>query len=216
MEIATYGKAHSMKFVHCMVQRAVTLFLLTVAASASPITWTLNGVTLSDGGTASGTFTFDPDAGTACGSSTPCGVYSNIHIVTTNGTSRAGVAYSFVCGQDVTACTGVSPDSTEVMFLSSNAPNEAGNPAIALFFTSIGALPPQGLTDTGGTLDVSNRSGSVGSVDESACANAACSSPASPVRFSTAGSVAAIPEPSTCLLLMLGLGVMAVCFQRRS
>jgi hypothetical protein len=214
MEITTIRKAHTMKFAYNMMRSVAALFLVTAAASASPITWTLNGVTLSDGGTASGTFTFNPDTGTACGSSSPCGVYSNVHIVTTNGTSRTGAIYSFVCEQDVAGCNGVSPDSTEVMLLSTNAANQAGNPALALFFTSIGALPPQGLTDAGGTIDISNSSGSVGSLEEGACANAGCSLPTNPVRFSTAGSVAAIPEPSTWLLLTMGLGVVGVRFRR--
>ena len=206
-----------MKLAHYLAHAAIALSLLAAAAKASPVTWMLNGVTLSDGGTASGTFTFDADAGTACGSSSPCGVYSNVHISTTNGTSRTGALYSFVCEQNVPACTGVSPDSTEVMFLSSNAANQTGNSALALFFTGIGALPPNGLTDAGGTLDISNSSGTVGSVDEGSCANPACSVPVNPLRFSTAGSVTAVPEPAApWLLLMGGLSVIVERFRRRN
>ena len=205
-----------MTFAHYPMRGAMALLLLAVAGRASPVTWILNGVTLSDGGTASGTFTFDPDARTACGSnSSPCGVYNHVQILTTNGTSRTGVTYSFVCEQDVAACTGISPDSTEVMFLSSNSANQAGNPALALFFTGTGALPPRGLTDAGGTLDLSNTSGSVGSVDEGTCINASCSQPGSPIRFSTAGSVTAVPEPAASLLWIAGLGAIAVRFLRR-
>lgn len=211
MKIATYPRAHFGKFAHCSLRAAISLFLLAAAAPATPITWVLNGVTLSDGGTANGSFAFDPDAGTACGSASPCGVYSHVQITTTNGSSRTGAAYSFVCGQDVASCNGVSPDSTEVMFLTSTSANQTGNSALALFFTGIGALPPRGLTDSGGTLDISNSSGSVGSVDEGACAGAACSMPGNPVRFSTAGTVTAVPEPAAWLLSLAGLALIAVC-----
>ncbi len=114
---------------------------LAFVADASPIVWKLNNVLLSDGATASGSFTFDPDAGTRCGSFAPCGRYSNVDIVTTTGSSRAGATYSFVCGQDVVGCTGVSPDSTEVLFLASNSANQRRGSALAFFFTGIGVFP---------------------------------------------------------------------------
>ena len=38
----------------------------TTPAKALPVTWYLNGVVFNDGGTASGSFNFDPDAGTPC------------------------------------------------------------------------------------------------------------------------------------------------------
>jgi hypothetical protein len=139
-----------MKFPFPLVCGPMALILLAAAGCASPILWTLNGVTLTDGGTVSGTFTFNPDTGTPCGSVSPCGTYSNVNIVTTNGSSRTGVTYSFVCGQSVVSCTGVSPNSTEVLFLTSNVANQAGAPALALFFTGINGLPPRGLTDSGG------------------------------------------------------------------
>jgi hypothetical protein len=198
-----------MKFHFRLIHGVVAPMLLAAAASASPILWTLNGVTLSDGGTASGTFTFNPDTGIACGSVSPCGTYSNVHVVTTNGSSRSGATYSFVCGQNVVGCTGVRADSTEVLFLASNTANQSGAPALAFFFTGISGLPPQGLTDAGGIVDISTSSGSAGSVQEANCADAACSSPSSPARFSTAGTVSATPEPATWLLLTAGFAVMA-------
>lgn len=199
-----------MKFSFRLIHGGVALMLLAAAASASPIVWTLNGVTLTDGGTASGTFTFNPDTGTPCGSVSPCGTYSNVHIVTTNGSSRTGATYSFVCGQNIVGCTNVSPDSTEVLFLTSNQANQSGEAAIAFFFTGVSGVPPQGLTDAGGSIDISNSSGIVGTVQEANCIDAACSLPSSPTRFSTAGTVSATPEPTTWLLLTAGLGVMAM------
>jgi hypothetical protein len=199
-----------MKFPFRSVCGLGALMLLAAAACASPILWTLNGVILTDGGTVSGTFTFNPDVGIPCGSVSLCGTYSNVNIVTTNGSSRTGVTYSFICGQSVVSCTGVSPNSTEVLFLTSNVANQSGAPALAFFFTGISGLPPQGLTDSGGIIDVSNSSGNVGTVQEASCAGAACTSPASPARFSTVGTVSATPEPTTWWLLMAGLGLAAI------
>lgn len=178
-----------MKLSFRLIHEIAGVVLLAAAASAVPINWTLNGVTLNDGGAVSGTFTFDPDSGIPCGSFPPCGTYSNVNIVTTNGSSRTGAAYSFVCGQDVAGCGGVSPDSTEVFFLTSNAMNQSRDSAIAFFFTGIGVFPPQGLTNGGGVLDISGSSGTVGTVQESNCPDAACTMPSGPVRSSTAGIV---------------------------
>lgn len=185
----------------------LALILASATADASPIAWTLNGLVLSDGGTATGTFTFDPNAGTPCGSFSPCGRYSNVDIVTTNGLSRTGTTYSFVCGQDVTGCTGVSPDSTEVLLLASGAANQTGDPALALFFTGVGVYPPYGLTDVGGAIDLSS-SGAVGTVQEASCANASCTSPSGSSRTSIAGTVSAVPEPASWLLLFGALAIV--------
>jgi hypothetical protein len=202
-----------MKFSFSPIHAGIGLILLAAAAPASPIVWTLNNVVLSDGSTATGSFTFDADAGTPCAAFSPCGKYSNVDIVTTTGPSRAGVTYSFVCGQDVTACTGVTSDSTEVLFLASNAANQAGNPAIAFFFTGVGMFPPQGLTDAGGSIDISGGSPAVGIVNEAACSSASCTAPSNPSRASVAGVVSAVPEPATWFLLAGGL--LAMCPLRR-
>lgn len=204
-----------MKFLFRRLQVLLALSLLASAASANPIPWVLQGVTLSDGGTANGTFTFNPDGGTPCGSVSPCGSYSNVDIVTTSGSERTGVSYLFVCGQDVPGCTGVIPNSTEVLFLASNTTNQSGAPAIAFFFTGISGLPPQGLTDAGGVIDISNASGSVGTVQEADCPDAACSSPSGTTRFSTAGTASSTPEPATWLLLAAGFGVIGALRLRR-
>jgi hypothetical protein len=170
---------------------SLTLVLLSSAANASVLTWYLNGVKFDDGGTASGSFNFDPDGGTPCSTgATPCGRFSNVSITTTSGSTRTGATYTFVCGQDVPTCTGVSPDSTAVLNLTSSAANQTGLPAFALFFTGVGGTPPQGLTDFGGTIDVSNSSASVGAGLEASCADAACSAPAPPTRITVAGVVA--------------------------
>ena len=71
------------------------MLLVAAAANAQPVTWYIQGVTFSDGGTASGSFNYDAATNS----------YSQVHITTTPGSVRAtGATYGFVCGQDVPAC----------------------------------------------------------------------------------------------------------------
>ena len=180
------------------------LLALSQTALAVPVTWTLDDVTLQDGVTASGSFVFNADTDT----------YSSVDITTTAGGGLSAETFLFTCGQDVPTCTGVSPNSTEALFLTSSAANQTGLAGIAFFFTGAGGVPPAGLTDAGGTVDVSNSSSSVGFVQEAICLDASCSSPESPSVVVTAGSVVAstgVPEPSSVLLLgaaLLGLGLI--------
>jgi hypothetical protein len=104
--------------------RSVLILIgLSLTASAAPLLWTLEGVTFAGGGTASGSFDFNADTN----------VYSNVDITTTTGGSVTGSTYLFTCGQDVPACTGVTPNSTEALFLTTNAANQSGLPAILFF-----------------------------------------------------------------------------------
>jgi hypothetical protein len=195
--------------------------LLSATASAGPVIWTLNGITFNGGGTASGSFTFDADTGShACSSAlTPCGTFSNINITTTTGAGVTGSVYTHACGVDVIGCTAVSPDSTEVLFLTSTAADQTGLPAIAFFFAGAGVVPPGGLTDAGGVMDVSGSSSSVGVIQEALCNNAGCASPAAPSRVGNAGSVvgvAAVPEPSSALYLTGALALLGFARLRKS
>ena len=168
----------------------LVLLLLTTAANAEVLTWFLDGVKFDDGGTARGSFNFDPDAGTPCSTgASPCGRFSNVNITTTTGSMRTGATYRFVCGTDVPTCTGLSPDSTAKLDLTTTAADQTGMPGFALFFTSGGAAtPPAGLTDFGGSIDISN-SINGGAGLEGTCADAACSQPTAPVRVTVAGVV---------------------------
>ena len=167
---------------------AIALAALSLTASAVPRTYTFSGVTFTDGGTISGTFVFDADAGTPCSSAaSPCGVYSSISVVTTNGGLRTGATYTAVCGTNVPGCTGVAPDSTAVLLLTSTAANQTGLPALGLFFTAGGGVPPAGLSDTSGAISINNTT--AGAAQEAACSNAGCAAPSAPARATNAGFV---------------------------
>jgi hypothetical protein len=190
------------------IQLLMGICTLSMAAVAGPVLWTVN-VTFADGGTAMGTFDFDADAGTACSTTlSPCGLYSNVDIVTTTGSSLTGTTYNTVCGVGGdTLCTGVLPDSTEVLFLTSAAADQTGAQAIAFFFLAAGPIPPSGLSDAGGSYDVGNTTG--GLVNESFCNDAGCDQPTGASRLSVAGTVST-PEPSTALLLAAPLALLGL------
>jgi hypothetical protein len=159
------------------------LLLSAVSISAAPITYALVGVTFDDGGTASGSFTFDPATNT----------FSDVNITTTTGSARSGAVYQFVCGQDVPNCTGVAPNSTQVLNLTSTAADQTGLPGLALFFTGVGGVPPAGL-GASTKIDISNSSLSVGAGQEASCLDAACSQPTNPSRVTVAGFVIAVND----------------------
>jgi hypothetical protein len=94
------------RFAFCWL--ALALFINT--ADAAILTYYLNNVTFSDGGTATGSFNFDPDAGTPCSTgASPCGVFSNVYITTTAGSTLPGNNYQFVCGNGMNDATLVPP-----------------------------------------------------------------------------------------------------------
>jgi len=176
------------------------LVLLTTGANAGVLTWVLDGVKFDDGGTAMGSFNFDPSAGTPCSTGlSPCGLFSSVHITTTTGSVRTGATYTFVCGTDVATCTGPSPDSTHMLDLATAAADQTGKPGFGLFFAD--GIPPAGLTNFRGSIDISGS-------PEASCSDAACSDIAAPLRFVVAGVASSTPEPGT--LLLLGGGLMAI------
>jgi hypothetical protein len=100
--------------------------LLVVGANAAPVTYALEGVTMSDGGTASGSFTYDPVTN----------VYSNVSVTTTAGSALPGATYHFVC--EPTACTIFpAPSSNSVAFLTSTAANRTGQSVFHLDFSPV-------------------------------------------------------------------------------
>lgn len=97
---------------------------------AVPVTWTLDGVILSDGGTASGSFVYDADTDT----------YSGTNIVSTSGSSLMGNSYAFVNPGNA--------DATKLGLVSSSGPDFIGDQTIFLIFSST-------LTNLGGTTGIS-------------------------------------------------------------
>lgn len=110
----------------------VLLLLLTIgvvplAGRMAPVVWTLSGVTFDDGGTASGTFTYDVGTNT----------YSSIAITTTNGTTRSGSSYAF---------PRASSNSTASLVNTINsASNQTGLPGFLMVYSAA-------LSDLGGTV----------------------------------------------------------------
>jgi hypothetical protein len=129
---------------------ARTVFALLLCAGwavAVPVTYTLGTVAFSDGGTVSGSFTFDDETNT----------YSNVSITTTNGLVRSGATYTVVCSSP--AC--IPSNHFQAFFVTANAADLTGTPGLAMIFSP-------GLSDAGGTI-------SVGFVEEGTCSDPTCS-----------------------------------------
>lgn len=179
-----------MNYLHLATQmlRAGLLFsLMSVCACANQITWTLEGVTFTDGGTASGSFVFDANLD----------AYSSINIVTTNGSVFTGSDYTF---PDPANAPFTGP--SELFMVTSNAANLTGTPFLDFIWTS-------NLTNAGGT-DGFSTSG------ESSCTSPTCSSiDQTNVRLINGGSItsATVPEPASFLLL--GSALAAVGLRHR-
>jgi len=112
------------------VRRLLMLGAIAITASASPITWTLSGVT-SLGTTITGSFVYDADTNT----------YSSIDIVTLGGSVIPSETWT------VEADTGDGP--TFLGLVDTPNPNQTGADLLGLFFTG------NPLTDAGGTVRIS-------------------------------------------------------------
>jgi len=100
--------------------------LLAGPALAGPLTWTLSNVTFDDGGTASGSFTYDADTNTL----------NNWAITTTGGSTLGGATYDSVSNP-----YGFTLSNADFFF----GANGSLNPYLRLGTTS-------GLTNAGGTV----------------------------------------------------------------
>jgi hypothetical protein len=112
------------------------------------------------------------DGGTASGSffyDAGLNMYSGVNVTTTTGGVLAGATYQFLS-------TGFPPFNGGVLLATSQNPNLTGTPAFALFFDTV-------LTANGGTVRIVGLEGP--------CADAGCTSPGSPRRFVSGGSVTA-------------------------
>jgi hypothetical protein len=165
------------------------LALSVVTANASLLTWNLEDFVFNDGGTASGSFTFDPTTGH----------YTNISIVTTAGTAQPGRSY------DISDPVSQGNSTFLAVVNSANLASLNGSPFLAFQW----AVP---LTSTGGTVGVDLNSFHY----EGTCANAACGGFAVD-RFLVSGDITtAVPEPSTWAMMILGFFGIGFMAYRRS
>jgi len=104
------------------------LLISTISAEAAPLTWTLDGVTFPDGGSANGSFVFDADTN----------IYSNIAINTTTTTTFVGATYTDFFSYN-------SPGFVAVPDVS--LPSLSGSLAFGIAFW-------EPLTNAGGNIDV--------------------------------------------------------------
>jgi hypothetical protein len=140
-------------------------------AVARPVQWTLANVTFSDGGTASGSFTYDADTN----------VFSAVDIVTISGTVVTGQTYAFTCN--------CGPgEGAAVLFALAQASNTnlSGAPFLWLPF----AAP---MTDAGGTIAINNANAGF---NEGHCTGANCSSAVAPKAARLTGQIVGAPPPA--------------------
>ena len=158
--------------------------LVPTAALADPILWTLNNVTFSDGGTASGSFIYDADFNT----------YSAINIETTPGTERlSGATYIQLSNEFVS-------NDTRVVVLTA-----AGSVTGA----SLLLLPYYGtpLTNAGGTVVLT-----IPISAEGTCINTPCTNVPVDLRETNSGSLVGValpaPVPTLSEWAMITLGLI--------
>jgi hypothetical protein len=162
------------------------IFLSAGVILANPVTWTISGVTFSDGGTVSGSFVYDADAG-------PGGTYSSINITTAGGILIPGTPGTYTVVDHAVGCC--SPFALTIL---------PSGPINAPFTHVLTLLFKAPLTNAGGSIGISAVGEFVSSSD---------GSEGVPIRqISDVGSVTATPPPppstpapSSVLLLATGL-----------
>lgn len=171
------------------------------AAAADPVTWSLFGVTLEGGGTASGTFVYHADTNT----------FSAVNIVTSDG-GLPGAAYTQAGG--VYGGAGLPVAANRVGVLTLSGPG-VGQRNLNLDLVS-------GMTNAGGLIVIRPTSAFSAEVT---CADAPCATAGAPLRGVTAGAVTSFPLPPATIptlgewaMILFGLtlaGLAALTVMRR-
>jgi len=166
--------------------QAVILFaMFSLPAYAVPVVWSVDGLARADGGTVSGSFTYDADTDT----------YSAINLTTTAGSTLPGQTYA---GFDPASsdATGLILEQTQ------GAADLTGQNSIFLQF------PGAGLSNAGGAVTPLLAT-------EVSCVNADCSTSANAVALSGDISGAAAPLAPTSIptaplyaLIIMALGLL--------
>jgi len=166
---------------------ALAALLLPSLAAADGITWTLQNVSLNDGGMVTGTFNYNATTNS----------YSALNVSTTLGTFLPGFTYNSLSNAFFSGSTllGLGPNPI-------NTSNFTGENFLELFFTNP-------LTNAGGTDSVY--------AVELLCTNSNCSSSSMRFALSGTVTTkpVATPEPATLLLLAAGL-LTLLTFRRHS
>jgi len=177
-----------------LLAAVLAAFGLSAPASAAPVTWTLVDAVFADGGSASGTFTYDADTNT----------YSAINIVTTAGSIQSGDDYNILAPMFVHSATrfGAVPVPS---------PGLTGLTIFSVTWASA-------LTNAGGVVSILLGGGS----SEGVCVNFNCSifnSVGGGARAFVSGYVTTseVPLPAALPMFLAGLaGVGAMRLKKRA
>ena len=155
----------------------VAMVLAAHAAQASPVLWTMSGVTFDDGAVATGSFVFDADTL----------AYSEIDIITTAGPVLPGDSYVLMHP--------LFPPSSHHLTLVADLPLAVGVHAMNLSFSD-------DLTNAGGVVQLGPFINGI----EGNCTSAGCFG-VNPFREIAVGELrgTAVPEPAAMALLAAGL-----------
>ena len=162
---------------------ALGLSLAAGTVHAAPVTWFLQGVTLADGATATGSYVFDADLVQ----------FSAINVSVMGGTEYPGTTIYDELNP------GKPAHAFRVAFLTD--PPAIGDSSVQIRLDG-------SMTNTGGTIPITITAGPnifQNSSMQARCDNAACSTYTSPFNLITAGSVTTVPIPSAILLFGSGL-----------
>jgi hypothetical protein len=164
---------------------AVTIFVVA-AAPAAPIVWTLQNVTFSDGGTATGSYVYDANTNTV----------TNWSIAVSGGTTATFPAFTY--NTTTSNLSSFGPSATQVIF---DDPSQifGGNPLQPRILDLVLNAP---MTNAGGVITLLSGPPIVGFDGSRECYNC------SPFRTAVSGSLAEIPEPTSALLISSAFALM--------